>query len=183
MIKLNLLPPDEKEQLNLDRLRRWVVFYGSGLLCSLSVFIFLLIVIWFSLFIQLKSLGESLDIAQRSQQGQDLKAHQDLIKELNVKIEKLGQSEKDRQNYSLIFLALAKIMPAGTRIERLSLDEKNQMVIAGYAQKRENLLDLKASLEKSALFTDIESPLTNLIKQTDIAFSFTLTVKTSDLIK
>ena len=183
MIKLNLLPPTEKELLNIDRTQRWIVFYGSIFLCSLLVFIILLAVIWLSLFIQLKSIGVNLDIAKQSRQGQDLKIQQNLIKELNTRIEKISQSEKNRKSYSMILFSLAKIMPIGTRLERFSIDEKNQMIIFGYAQKRENLLILKNSLEKSALFTNIDSPLANLIKQTDIYFSFTMTVKTDDLIK
>ncbi len=181
MIELNLLPPEEKNSLRLSQTQRWIIFYGSAVLGSLSIFIVLLAVIWLSLFIQLKSLNASLDVAKQSQQGQDLKTQQDLIKELNAQIEKISQFEKTHKSYSPVLLALAKIMPVGTKLERLTLDEKNKMAIFGYAATREAVLNLKNSLEKSALFTKIDSPLTNLIKQTDINFSFSLDAKTSDL--
>lgn len=181
MIELNLLPPEEKKSLRLSQAQRWVVFYGSAILSSLLIFIILLAVIWFSLFIQITSLSASLDMAKQSQQGQDLGEQQNLIKDLNAKIQRVSQFEKNRKSYSTVLFALAKMMPAGTRLDRLTLDEDNKMAIFGYATTREAVLNLKNSLEKSAVFTEVESPLSNLIKQTDINFSFTMTVKPDGL--
>lgn len=183
MIKLNLLPSAEKELFKIDQIQRWVVFYGSVFFCSLLVFIILLAAIWFSLSIQIKSIGANLDIAKQNAPGQDLKTQQNLIKKLNAKIEKASQFEKNHKRYSTILLALAEVMPEGIKIERITIDEKNKMTISGYAQKREDMLTLKNSLEKSAFFTDINSPIANLIKQAAISFSLTMTIKTDILIK
>lgn len=181
MIELNLLPPEEKSLLQINQIQRWVVFYGSAVLSSLLIFIILLAVIWFSIFIQAESIDASLDVAKQSQQGQKLKTQQDLTKELNVKIERINQFQKNHKSYSTILFTLAKIMPSGTRLDRLTIDEKNKMTISGYASRREELLELKDSLEKSDIFAEIDNPLANLIKQANINFSFTMTVKNSGL--
>lgn len=177
MIKLNLLPVSEKELIRLNQIQRWIVFYGSVCLCSLLIFITLLIAIWLFIFIQLKSAADNLDAARQSQQGLDLKTQQNLIKELNGKITAVSQFEKNSRHYSNLLIFLASVMPNGTKLNGLSIDEQNNLTISGHAQRREAVLDLKSALESSPLLTNVVSPLTNLTRQTDITFAFTAKLK------
>jgi len=177
MIKLNLLPPEEKNWLRLNQIQRWIIFYGSAILSSFIIFVALLTVIWLSLSIQLKNTSTNFSAIQQGLPGQSIKTQQNLIDELNAELNRISQLEKNRQDYSKILISLAGMMPAGTRLEELTIGEQNKITIAGHAQAREQVINLKNSLTDSPLFTDVASPLDNLVKQTDINFSFSATIK------
>jgi len=72
--------------------------------------------------------------------------------------------------------SLADLTPPGVRLDALLINESNEATLNGYAQKREQIIVFKESLEKSGMFGEIENPLSNLVKQTDINFYFNFKV-------
>lgn len=172
MIKLNLLPPQEKEALVLEKTQRWIIFYGSAITGIFLIFIALLIIIWVFITIQLKSAVNNLESVQGSFKGQDLKTQQAAVADLNKYLEKIASIQKNQKNYSALLINLSNLVPSGIRLNTLTLDKNGEISLNGYAQRRELILTFKDSLEKSNLFAGIENPLSNLIKQTDINFYF-----------
>lgn len=183
MIKLNLLPPQEKEVLALERIQRWIVLYGSAIFGILLIFVSLLTIIWIFITIQLKSVTSNLDSIQSSFKGQDLITQQTAVASLNSYLEKIDAIQKNQKNYSNLIIFLAGIIPAGVRLDTLSLNEQNEVSLNGFAQRRELVVSLKDALEKSELFSNIESPLSNLVKETDINFYFKFKLQPNALIK
>lgn len=176
MIKINLLPPEEKENLKLQETRRWIIFYGNSILISSGFFAALLIIVLIFVSTQLKNANLDLAAAQTSFQGQDLKAQQDLIKDLDNKLAKIDKMQKEKKQISDILISLSNITPEETRLNSLSINNKNELVISGFAKNRENIIRFKEILENSSLFENIENPLSNLIKQTDIDFTFNMKI-------
>lgn len=172
MIRLNLLPSSEKKTLALERIQRWLVFYGSAVIGALSVFIVLLCVTWLFINIQLKSASSTLVSVQTSLNGKDSKEQQGLIILLNQDLKKIGDLQAERKIYSDLLISLTDLIPAGLWLTTLSIDEQGETIINGFARKREQVLALKDLLENSPLFTDVESPLANLVKPADINFYF-----------
>ncbi len=183
MIKLNLLPPQEKEILASEKIHRWVIFYGSAILGILFIFAALLGVIWIFIGVQLKSVASNLEAIQNSFRGQDLKTQHTAVPNLNKYLEKIHGIQRNQKSYSSFLVALTKIMPEGIRLDSLSVDESNEVILNGYAPKRELVISFKDSLERSNLFENIESPLSNLIKETDINFYFKFKLLPNVLIK
>lgn len=183
MIKLNLLPLQEKKTLALEETQRWIVFYGSAILGILLIFVALLGIIWVSITIQLKSASNNFEAIQSSFRGQDLKTQQVAVSNLNSYLEKINAIQKNQKSYSNFLINLAEIIPDGVRLNTFSLDDKNEAVLNGYAQRRELVILLKDSLEKSDFFGDVESPLSNLVKQTDINFYFKFKLRPNVLMK
>lgn len=172
MIELNLLPPQEKEFLGLERKRRQIMLYGGSLLLTLFGFIALLGFIWFFILIQLKSYSASLQNIEASFQGQSISRQKQLIADFNQYLTRLDQIQLSHRRYSLALAELANIIPSGVRLESLTIDAKNQVNLSGFASQRTQVLMLQDALEKSALFTQVEKPLANLTKQIDINFNF-----------
>lgn len=177
MIELNLLPPDEKQTLRLEQTRRWIMFYGGSLLLVLAGFIALLGFIWFFILIQLKSYSQSLQSIENSFQGQSLDHQKDLIADFNLYLEKLNWVQKTQKNYSPVLAEIARIIPPGVRLNSLSIDETGLASLSGFAAQRTQVLALQDALEKSKLFSNLEKPLTNLTKQTNIDFHFSFSVQ------
>lgn len=172
MIELNLLPPSEKELLGLEQTRRWISFYGGSILLLLLGFIALLCFIWFFILLQLRDYSQSLKNIEDSFQGQSIGHQKQLITEFNQYLSRLDQIQKQRLNLSAALSELANLIPAGARLEGLSIDEKNQVSLAGFAAQRTQVLILQEALAKSQFFTQLEAPSANLTKQTDVNFNF-----------
>jgi len=183
MIKLNLLPQQEKEVLVLEKNQRWIIFYGSAIFGILLIFVSLLAIIWIFINIQLKSVTSNLQSIQSSFRGQDLKTQQTAIGNLNSYLEKIDAIQKNQKDYSNLIVYLAGIIPGGVRLDTLSLNDQNEVSLNGYAQRRELVVALKDALEKSELFSDVENPLSNLVKETDINFYFKFKLRPNALIK
>ncbi len=183
MIELNLLPPPEKELLNLDQAQRWLVFYGGAIVLLILGFVTLLGLVWFFILIQLKTYTLTIKNTESSFQGQSIEHQKSLIADFNQNLGKIDRTQQEHKFYSSVLAELANSMPAGARLEGLAIDETDLVTLSGFASKRSDVLLLKQVLEKSDSFTNVESPLSNLTKQTDINFSFKLKIKPAKLLK
>jgi len=177
MIELNLLPPQEKKELKLERLYRWLIFYGSATIFIVLLFIVFLALIWSFILIQLKSYTVNLENTKTSFQGQSIENQQKLISDFNLQLDRINQIQNTHKYYSPTLVHLATLIPSGIRIDALVIDEQGRCTLTGYAQKRSQLLLLKEALEKSSSFEKIDTPISNLTKQIDINFSFKFDIK------
>ncbi len=172
MINLNLLPLQEKDELNREKTQRWIIFYGVNIIGLMLIFAALLAIIWFYISIQLKAANKDLTSIQTGFQGADLKTQQEKTTALNTTISKISLTQKSQKNYSNFLASLANLVPAGIRLDAISIDKDGNGILNGYAQKRDQVISFKDQLEKSSLFNSVENPLSNLVKQTDINFYF-----------
>lgn len=177
MIKLNLLPPEEKKILSLEQSRRWVNFYGCSGFLMLAAFSLLLIFIWSLILIQLK--GSNLDVQsnQASQQGRSVSEQQNSVKELNRTLQTLDAVQKNQRYFSKFLIFLAENLPSGMRLDGLAVEKNGRVALSGFAPRREQLLLFQRKIEDSSLFSDIENPLENLTRQTDINFTIEFSLK------
>ncbi len=181
MIELNLLPPQEKDELKLERLYRWLIFYCSAAILIILLFIVFLTLIWSFIIIQLKSYTATLESTRTSFQGQSIENQQKLIGDFNLKLNKIDQIQNNHKYYSPALIHLAQLIPSGIRIDAFVVDEQGNCILTGYAQKRSQLLLLKEALDKSSFFEKIDNPISNLTKQIDINFSFKFDLKPTTL--
>jgi Tfp pilus assembly protein PilN len=172
MIKLNLLPPPEKKEFARNQFQRWIIFYGVRIIGILLIFSFLLAIIWLYIDIQLQAANKDYNSIQTGLRGTDLKMQQEKTVLLNTTINKISLAQKNQKNYSGFLASLTNLVPPGIRLEAISLDKNNEGTLNGFAQKREQIIAYKDLLDKSGLFVNIENPLSNLVKQTDINFYF-----------
>jgi len=183
MIKLNLLPPQEKQSIAAQIKQRWIVFYGSAVIGLLCFFAILLSAIWAYIDIQLNVVQNNLASIQNDIRGQDLKNQQTAVKNLNSYLQKIQSIQKNQKSYSTLLNYLAQMVPDGIRIDSLSLENDGNATLNGFAQRREQIIAFQESLEKSNIFGNVESPVANLVKPTDINFSFKFKIQPAALIK
>lgn len=181
MIELNLLPPQEKDELKLERIYRWLIFYCSSAILIVLLFIGFLALIWFFIMIQLKSYTANLENTRSSFQGQSIENQQKLINDFNRRLDKINLIQNNHKYYSTILMRLAEIIPSGIIIDAFVVDQQGKCALTGYAQRRSQLLLLKEALEKSSFFEKIDNPISNLTKQIDINFSFKFDAKPAAL--
>jgi|GEM_PF-1921732 len=181
MIELNLLPPQEKDELKLERIYRWLIFYCSSTILIVLLFVTFLALIWFFIVVQLKTYTTNLEDTKTSFQGQSIENQQKLINSFNLKLDQINRIQSNHKYYSTILMRLAEIIPSGIRIDAFVVDEQGKCTLTGYAQRRSQLLLFKDALDKSSYFENIDNPISNLTKQIDINFSFRFDVKPAAL--
>lgn len=173
MIKLNLLPLKEKREAKLAGFMRWLAFLAVPISALLLIFILFLVSAFFSLLIMLKAQEEAIKIRKSDFKTQELLKIEEEIVELNKIIDQVHRKQNKTTSWTLILEEISEIMPKNMYLTSLFYDKsKNTINLIGWAEKRKDVLSLEKLLKESLLFDHVNSPLSNLIKQNDIDFSF-----------
>lgn len=182
MLKLNLLPPEEKNSLKAEEFQRWISFYGLSFLGMLFIFIALLMAGWFFILIQLNSISANLESSKSSFQTQGLKDQESLINNINSQLTAINEVQKKQISFASVINEIAGLIPTGVTLSGLSVNENLQVSLSGFAPQRNQIIRLKESLEKSLYFRNINNPLSNLTKQADIDFSLRFEINPDTLL-
>lgn len=175
---LNLLPPEKKQALQREFLWRRLLSFSWMLFFALTIFTGLLISTWLYASIQFRAIEQSVYIAQTSPQGQKIKGLEDKIKETNLNLKYLEELKLNQNRSFSIIEALVNLAPVNIRFKSVSLDlTTDQGSISGFAQKRSDLLTFKEGLEKSNSFQQIALPLSHLLKEQNIDFTLSFSLK------
>ena len=170
MIKLNLLPPQEKKILSLEEIQRWISFYGVAVLGLLFVFIVLLMVAWLFIMVQLDWAKADLEKARQNFNSQGFKEQENKVNQINQQLGKISRAQNDYRSYLDVLAKISTLIPANIRLNAFSLNEQKEIRLNGFTPQRELIIQFRERLEKSGFFKDIESPLSNLTQQTNITF-------------
>ncbi len=98
------------------------------------------------------------------------------ISSINNTIQQINLVQQDYVKWSKILVDFFNLIPAGNQIQSLTFDKnKKILLLNGHANNRKAFLKLKNNLENFDLITKINSPISNLLHQTD--FNFTLSAE------
>jgi len=179
MLKINLLPSQEKESIKIKEINKWFVFFFVGLGFWLVVFF----VICLSSYLYFQNLVSSqeqmIKTAETNSQIQQLKEAEKEINSINSDISKIHVLFSNFVYWTPIIEKLAQEVTPGIYLNVLSYNSgSNQMRLDGFAQTRANLLDFEKTIKGDNNFKNFDSPISNLLKQTKIDFSFNFEVNT-----
>jgi hypothetical protein len=158
------------------------VAYSCGLLFSLLLGISLVAVltIYARLLIESHSLAEVTAAGQRGDTT-SLKVYSANLKKANRLIEILSG---DRAGLHSAVAPLDEILarrPAGIKMTSIvferSKDNQWTVKLMGLSSRRKDIMDFTAALKTVPMFTAVESPFSNLIKDKDSEFSLNLNLK------
>jgi len=175
MFSLNLLPPREIKKLEMTHFSKLLGFFSLWLAFFLVVFTLFLISTIFSISIILKSQNELIEIRNNDEQTQQLIEIENKTKQLNKYLDQIYIKQNELIFWTPILEELSEIAPSEVYIIDLSYQKStNKVSLVGFASTRDRLLVFQDRLSKASCFTEIEAPLSNLIKQSDIDFIFTM---------
>jgi len=173
MIKINLLPPAEKKQLELANFIRLAASFGIWISVSLIIFVLLLVSAYGSLVILLKDQNRLIEIRRADRKTQRLVEIEGTIEKVNNQLIDINLKQKELIVWTPALEELSEITPNGIYLDNFAYQASlNRINITGLANTRDTLLFFQKQLEDSPYFVEIDAPLSNLIKQTNINFSF-----------
>lgn len=176
MLHTNLLPEQEQRIIIIGQWIRIVRFFSAAASTILLIGITLLAPSYLPLFFQNSELQRSLFVHEQATKqinADDISSDAAHIRDI---ISSLRQSAP-YPTAALDLFDLLSAQPPGITISSFTIDRNGGITITGFAATRDNLLALEQFLRDSSRFQDIASPLTNIIQETDINFSFKGTLK------
>ncbi len=174
MIKLNLLPTEQKNRLRLHLIEHNIIFAGCFIVFLLLITI--LFLSGFLIFSNAKSSAINQEIViEQSKiiQTNTIKGIEKKVKELN---KKLNDLEKISKNQSDFYQTLSNVIPellSEVSVYNLEVNSVTKRItIVGFSPTRESLLKIKQQLEGSARYQEIDFPISNLTNPKNIDFRF-----------
>lgn len=164
MVKLNLLPTKEKNLLKRER------FYQ---LIAISLVIFIIGICLVAL-----ELSWAKQLLKDNFPSYDLSLNRNKIlveniKNINSQLLAIDHIQKEYIPISPLLISLSQITSNNLQIKSFSFSkEKKSFQLKGWSKNRETLLKFKSDLEKIEFFKNMETPISNLLKQENIDFEF-----------
>lgn len=173
---MNLLPQYQKDIIQWDILRRFIfVFLGIVFFWAM---IFLVLAYNSVLYLeaQIPAVEARLRAEQETQKANIVMEVESDIKDLNevlLTIDKIRK--KESFNFPYILRVLGSMAPEGVVFRTITFRGKD-IDIQGHAEGRAGVLALNKNLQEQSIFTNIVSPLSNIVKEQDINFTFNFSI-------
>lgn len=175
---INLIPKEEKKRMTVDFYYRLLVLFFVVLDFCILIFSVSLLPSYFSSSVKNNFFNTELE-AQKNEATPSLgESSIAIIKNVNSKLDLVENSEKNK------FLVSEKVINAivlnkrsDIKITKIVYDKntKNTKIgITGFAPSRAVLLLFRQSLEDSSYFKNIDLPISNFVKESNIEFYLTL---------
>jgi Tfp pilus assembly protein PilN len=181
---INLLPKEEQKEIRLEKM--------NSRLTNLFIWIFIsLLVLALAFVIARLYLGSAMDrysnlIEQQKQAvaKQENKEVKDQLLEFNSDLNNLVELNKHHARWSEVMIAFARLVPEDVSIDTFMADRlSGKISIMGFAKNRDSVLALRNNILDSEYFTNINFPLSNLTRPTDVSFKYTFYVKPEMLLE
>lgn len=178
MLNLNLLPLQEKEKVRMELTTSFLIHLGTRLFFLAAISMGLL----FSIYLYSSIITEAQLELVKSQEGlleeEEFKNIEKNLQISNDAIKEVHSLERGFLIYSKIIEEFAGLVPSKIYVKNLSISlNAKQFNVNGYAETREEMLAFKKKLEENRAFSNVYSPISNLLVPKDVNFAFTITLK------
>ncbi len=100
-----------------------------------------------------------------------------VIKEINNTLIKVEKIQKEYINWTPLILEIVKAIPTNIEINKININQKNELTLNGLANNRQSLLDLQKTLEEISWLENFTIPPAQLTEKENINFSFVIPIK------
>lgn len=178
---LNLLPKEQKNVLRKEYTNRLVVVWLGAIIAVLVISLVLLAPSYFLTKVRANEATAELEnakqiLAAKLPPSDVVSAVQSAVRSADA----LRPLTKPQSVFELI--KIFEIKPAGVTLSSISFDEATdlgpaKMIVQGRAADREKLTMFSRSLESRVEFASVDVPVSNFVREKDIYFSMTITLK------
>ena len=175
---INLLPPQQKEELRREE--KWKLTLILGIIFLVFLLCFFLIMLSIKIYIsgELEFQKNLLGIEEKKFKTPEIQEFQKEITALDQNLFKLDSFYQEQPNLTKILEKISETLPSGAYLTRLSWQKETfQIELSGFAPLRESLFELKKNLEEEKDFENIYFPPANWVKPKEIDFFVTFKVK------
>lgn len=174
---INLLPREDKRDLEWDRRRRIVVAAAVRLVAGAAVLWVIFVGIAWYLRVEAGRITVDLvsqrELLVRSNLPQ-LETNFQKTVQLAHAVEAVAGSV---QLVSPVLTQVAQLVPSGVELNSIEYTAKGRRVsLRGRSPTREMVIRIGDAIRREPRYTDVDAPPANLVKPTDVEFSFAFTI-------
>lgn len=177
MLTINLLPTGERTRVRAEELSRIVRFFGSALILLFIVASVFLSPSFLPMIFERRELERSLALIEG--RAENTKSREILAnaRAVSKTLLEVGSAFERRARASAVFSMFSDELPSGIEVSNLTVKENGDVVVNGRAATRREILQFEDALRKSERFESLVTPLSNIIRNTDIPFTIQGTLK------
>lgn len=179
---INLLPPQQKEELRQEENFKLTLIIGILFLVFLIYLSLILVAIKFYIGGEVKA--ENILFLQREKEinAPQMQTLQKNLTASNQTINQLNDFYQNQFFFSNVLEKISKTVPPDVYLTNLSVNPaagswKLSCNLAGFSSTRENLLQFKDNLESESTFGEFSFPPANWVKPADINFTVSFKIK------
>ena len=166
-ITLNLLPPSKKNALT----QGYVIAYVRAMLVFLLIIAIALTATLVSFRVILSKTLDDLVIQNEDLQSEDTDPEKN-IEVIDGFLHRVADVQSGFIIWSDVFENISVIIPEGVVLSSVQLNNDNKIFIRGIAATRDDVLTFQSKLDDLPFFSEINAPLSNILKKTDVNFDF-----------
>lgn len=171
---INLLPKTERREVELQIVTRQVVKFLIWSACAMAVF--LLLAFGTMLYLKGEMLSVDRDIAESKKElsSSGTQQLQERVLAVNKQLKIIGSLRDQHYNWTNALSEISRILPDDVQVNSLSVDRKTAEIrLTGTAERRESVIKFWSNVKKSKYFKNINFPLSNLERETNVPFTYT----------
>lgn len=166
MLSLNLVSQELKQEIKLRRVYALIKKINLVLIFTTAIVASVLLMAKFVLQNSFNDIVEQTTLVMKNSH-----AYNNKIRQINSQLNTVAQIQGDFISWSKLLEKLANETPADIVFSFVKIDKESQTIkIKGKAATRDGLLVLRQNLENSAIFTNLDFPIKNILKQKNIDF-------------
>lgn len=178
---INLLSIEEKKELISDYRRRRLVVWLMVILSALVLAILMLSSCWVMLSYRTLSLAKVLNSKKYEISNKSFDSLSQTVKSTNDKLTIFLANTGELAKPSAVLKQIVDKRRSGIRILGISYERKDgtnaAVTVRGKSNDRNAVLGFADALRKDPLFVSVDSPISNIIRQTNSDFNITTSVK------
>ena len=185
LLSLNLLPPEDCVRIQHENLSRFLMVSYSFFALLLATGAILLLPTYFFLFFQYRGAADQVSVAEHNATSEQSLEIESRVKKTNEKLRQLATEHTLAASPVTQYLQdIAMRMPLTITLTSFSYEQKaNTILLQGNATTRADLLVFIDKLRDHPDFSNIESPVTNILKERDVSFNLSFSTRAAEKIK
>ena len=172
---VNLLPIENKVLIKKEYLRRLVMTFGSFSFVVVIIAVLLLVFLLFLVNKEKNDYGAYLSLEQKHLTFLDEEEVTSFVADINSKTAAFEENSGKSKKTSGAIEKIVKAKTKGITIDRFSLSG-GKVAFGGAAKTRNDLLFFVDNLKKEPDFKNIDSPISNFLKESDVKFNISITL-------
>ncbi|MDO8500140.1 MAG: hypothetical protein Q7S66_05840 [bacterium] len=178
MLTLNLLPKQQKENLDYEIYRRMAGFFGFWFSTVVFVFGILILPAFFFVSFQQSDAERTVALEEEAVKASRVSEIENKINSINGFLSAIISREEKKRVVSEFYGNILSKAPSGVSVSIVKYEpSKNRATVAGEALTRSNLIKFIDLLKADKNIKSVSSPVSNIIQEENVNFKLSIEIQ------
>ncbi len=177
---INLLSPAHKKEIKREYARRFIVIFGLFFVASAIVEMIFCSVLFYRAGAYFREIEKELGLAKKVSALNKTEDMESRVDDLSRLLTAYEEGIQRRRSPSSEISLILSVLPKGVAINSFAFNRKindetdKSVALTGTADTREVFLSFTEALRKIPFFAEVESPVSNLLREKGVDFSLNI---------